>query len=81
MAAPFVYSHNSTQGTPVPLYLSHQHCGGLNENGLHRLIDLNVWSSVGGTVWEGWPSWKRSVTRVVFEVSNAQVIIRSIWFI
>ena len=28
-------------------------CGGLNENGLHRLIYLNAWSAVGRTVWEG----------------------------
>jgi hypothetical protein len=27
-------------------------CGGLNENGLHRLIFLNIWSPVSGTVWE-----------------------------
>lgn len=28
-------------------------CGGLNENGPLRLTYLNVWSPVGGTVWEG----------------------------
>lgn len=28
-------------------------CGGLNENGPHRLIYLKVWVPVGGTVWEG----------------------------
>ena len=26
---------------------------GLNENVLHRLICLNIWSLVGGTIWEG----------------------------
>lgn len=26
---------------------------GLSENGLHRLIHLNIWSPAGGTVWEG----------------------------
>ena len=26
--------------------------GGLNENGPCRIICLNIWSSVGGTVWE-----------------------------
>jgi hypothetical protein len=29
------------------------YCGGLHENGSHRLIYLNVWSPVGGTVQEG----------------------------
>lgn len=29
------------------------HFGGLNENGPRRLIDLNMWSPVGGTAWEG----------------------------
>ena len=28
-------------------------CCGLNENGPHRLICLNAWSPVVGTVWEG----------------------------
>ena len=28
-------------------------CGGLSENGPHRLMYLNTWSSIGGTVWEG----------------------------
>jgi hypothetical protein len=28
-------------------------CSGLNENRPHRLICLNAWLSVGGTVWEG----------------------------
>lgn len=27
-------------------------CGGLNENGLHRLIYLNTWSPSYGTIWE-----------------------------
>lgn len=27
--------------------------GGLNENGPYRLIYLNVWFLVSGTVWEG----------------------------
>lgn len=29
-------------------------CGGFNENGPQRLIYLNVWLPVGGTVCEGW---------------------------
>lgn len=29
------------------------HTTGLKENGLHRLIYLNAWFPVGGTVWEG----------------------------
>jgi hypothetical protein len=28
-------------------------CDSLNEDGSHRLIYLNTWSSVGGVVWEG----------------------------
>lgn len=28
-------------------------CDGLNENGLHRIIYLDVWFPVDGTVWEG----------------------------
>ena len=28
------------------------HCG-LNENDPHRLIYLNAWSPVGGTIWKG----------------------------
>jgi hypothetical protein len=28
-------------------------CGGFNEHGPHRLICLNAWSPVSGTVWEG----------------------------
>lgn len=28
-------------------------CGGLTRNGPHRLINLNIWSLVGETVWEG----------------------------
>jgi hypothetical protein len=31
----------------------HPCCGGLNENSPQSLIDLNTWSPVGGTVWEG----------------------------
>lgn len=29
-------------------------CGGWDKNGPYRLIYLNIWSSVGGTVWEGY---------------------------
>lgn len=29
------------------------HCGGLNDNGPHRRMYLNTWSSVGRTFWEG----------------------------
>lgn len=29
-----------------------QGCGGSNENGPHRLIDLNAWSTVGWTIWK-----------------------------
>lgn len=28
-------------------------CGGLTENGLHRLVDLNTQTSLGRIVWEG----------------------------
>ena len=28
-------------------------CGGLSENGPHRLMYLNIWFSIGGTAWEG----------------------------
>jgi hypothetical protein len=28
-------------------------CGGLNENSLHRFMNLNIWFLDGGTVWEG----------------------------
>lgn len=28
-------------------------CGSLNENGSHRLLYLNAWFTVGGTIWEG----------------------------
>ena len=28
-------------------------CGCLNENGSHRLLCLDAWSPVKGTVWEG----------------------------
>jgi hypothetical protein len=34
------------------LLKAENHWGGLNENGLHRVIYLNVWSPVGRTVWE-----------------------------
>ena len=30
-----------------------RYCGGLNENGTHRLIRLNAQSPLGRTVWEG----------------------------
>jgi hypothetical protein len=30
-----------------------RYCGGLNENGTHRLICLNAQSPLGRTVWEG----------------------------
>ena len=29
------------------------YCGDLSENGPHRLVRLNAWSLVGGTVWKG----------------------------
>jgi hypothetical protein len=28
-------------------------CGGFNKNGPHKLMYLNGWSPVGGTIWEG----------------------------
>jgi len=28
-------------------------CGGLKENAPNRLLGLNIWSTVDGTVWEG----------------------------
>jgi hypothetical protein len=39
-------------------------CGGLNENGPHRLMCLNSWFLVSGLVWEGrnlWPYQRRCV--------------------
>lgn len=33
--------------------MSSSYCGGLNENDHCRLIHLNIWSTVVGTVWEG----------------------------
>jgi hypothetical protein len=34
------------------LLLFKAHCEGLNENGLQRVMYLNTWPLVGGTVWE-----------------------------
>jgi hypothetical protein len=47
-------------------------CSGLNENDLHRLIYLNAWSPVGGTVWEGLGGCLS--LRVDFEVSQVHGI-------
>jgi hypothetical protein len=33
--------------------LSLREFGALNENGLYRILCLNIWSPVGRTVWEG----------------------------
>lgn len=33
--------------------IRYNQCGGLNKNGPNKLIGLNVWSPVGGIVWEG----------------------------
>lgn len=45
----------------------HRGCGGMNENGSHRLLYLNTWSLIGRTVWEGlrdrgWPHWRDCVS-------------------
>lgn len=39
----------------IPLYLLVEvtSCGGLNKNNLHKCIHLNVWFSIGETIWEG----------------------------
>lgn len=35
----------------VPPYYGGGQCDGLNETSLHKVIYLNIWSTVGGTVW------------------------------
>lgn len=35
------------------MHVGHSGCGGLNENGLYRLIYLTTWSPPGGTLWGG----------------------------
>lgn len=41
------------KNTPLAPALSLQLCGGVNETASHRPICWNIWSLVGGTVWEG----------------------------
>lgn len=43
---------NTRHVTSIHVHI-YSHCGDLNENGPQRLIDLNTWSPVSGTVWEG----------------------------
>lgn len=52
-------------------------CGGLDENGSHRLVCLNALFPVGGTVWEGLGGAALSEEvslEVDFEVSKAHAI-------
>jgi hypothetical protein len=50
-----VGSANGTQVVTLVVACTfiHTEPGSLNENGLHRLLCLKAWPSVGGTVWEG----------------------------
>ena len=48
-------------------------CGGLNENGPHRLMNLNTRSTLGETVWEGLGSmalleevWRENILCIVW---------------
>jgi hypothetical protein len=58
---PLSVSQVTASKHPSQCILSDSHCGGLNDNGSHRLIYLNVWFPVGGLFGkdlEVWPYWK-----------------------
>lgn len=51
--------------------ISELDCGSFNENKLHRLIHLNIWSLVGEPGWTMWLCWRDVSLRLGFDISKA----------
>ena len=49
----FYSSKSPVLDMPLVILKNHFWCDSLNEAGSHRLLCLNNWFLVGGTVWEG----------------------------